>query len=148
MLFLPLPKIHSFFENSKQLTGFKMFSLTRLTLLLPLLPSILAYSGDMTYYAPGSGSCGYTNSADDHVVALSREMMQNGANPNNNYRCGSKINIWNPSTQQAHEATVVDTCVACAKYDIDVSPALFKLVAPNGDGRVHGVDWGGHQVGG
>ncbi len=33
-------------------------------------------------------------------------------------------------------------------HDIDVSPALFKEVAPNGDGRVHGIDWGGQLFGG
>ncbi len=43
---------------------------------------------------------------------------------------------------------VVDTCVGCAKYDIDVSPNLFKKVAPSGDGRVKGIDWGGLAVGG
>ncbi len=33
-------------------------------------------------------------------------------------------------------------------HDIDVSPGLFKKVAPAGDGRVKGVDWGGVVVGG
>ena len=33
-------------------------------------------------------------------------------------------------------------------YDIDVSSSLFKKVAPDGDGRVKGIDWGGDRVGG
>lgn len=45
-------------------------------------------------------------------------------------------------------ATVVDTCVACGKYDIDVSEGLFKKIAPDGDGRVKGIAWGGRVVGG
>ncbi|KAL8627694.1 hypothetical protein Q9189_006591 [Teloschistes chrysophthalmus] len=115
-------------------------------LLLPAITS--AYSGDMTYYTPGLGSCGLVHSSSDLVVALSIPMMGNGANPNNNPKCGSWIGIWNPVTKTKHEAQVVDTCFACQYTDIDVSPALFKLVAPDGDGRVHGIDWGGPMVGG
>lgn len=43
---------------------------------------------------------------------------------------------------------IVDTCGGCKKFDIDVSPSLFKKVAPNGDGRVGGIAWGGNRVGG
>ena len=121
---------------------------TPFTLALTALPTILAYSGDMTYYTPGMGSCGIASSPDDDVVALAVPMMQNGANPNANPRCGSKIGIWIPRTHQKHEATVVDTCQACALHDIDVSPSLFKKVAPDGDGKVHGIAWGGNRVGG
>ena len=41
--------------------------------LLTLLPSIvIAYSGDMTFYAPGLGACGGYNSASDMIVAVVR----------------------------------------------------------------------------
>ncbi|KAL6722177.1 hypothetical protein ACLMJK_001284 [Lecanora helva] len=43
---------------------------------------------------------------------------------------------------------VVDTCMGCAFEDIDVTDALFSKVAPNGDGRVHGIEWGGKVTGG
>lgn len=43
---------------------------------------------------------------------------------------------------------VVDTCMGCKMFDIDASPNLFKKVAPDGDGRVKGIDWGGPAVGG
>lgn len=33
-------------------------------------------------------------------------------------------------------------------YDIDVTNSLFLKVAPDGTGRVHGMDWGGPAVGG
>ena len=56
------------------------------------------------------GSCGISSSDAEDVVALSIPMMQNGANPNANPRCGSMIGIWNPSTKQLHHAKVVDTC--------------------------------------
>lgn len=87
---------------------------------------------------PGLGSCGYTNSDSDAIVALSTEIMANGANPNNNPKCGTSINIYNPATGTTHSATIVDTCEGCSKYDIDVSPSVFKAVDPNGlgDGRI------------
>ena len=81
-----------------------------LPLLLTALPTILAYEGEMTYYTPGMGSCGISSSDAEDVVALSIPMMQNGANPNANPRCGSMIGIWNPNTKQLNHAKVVDTC--------------------------------------
>ncbi|KAL8864645.1 MAG: hypothetical protein Q9174_007275 [Haloplaca sp. 1 TL-2023] len=114
---------------------------------LPLLAH--AYKGDMTHYTPGLGSCGHYDppSAKRDVVALSREIMNNGANPNNNPKCGSKITIRNPRTKKTHTATIVDTCWACKKGDIDVNVELFYKVAPKGDGRVHGIEWSGPKVG-
>ncbi|KAL8735384.1 MAG: hypothetical protein Q9166_000929 [cf. Caloplaca sp. 2 TL-2023] len=132
----------------------------RLSLLSPLALFLLthfaqAYTGEMTHYTPSNdpnapGSCGPDHLATegDMVVALHNDVMQNGANPNTNPKCGSKIGIWNPYTQTKHEATIVDTCGGCKTYDIDVSPALFQQVAPNGDGRVFGINWGGDMVGG
>ncbi|KAL9613180.1 MAG: hypothetical protein Q9167_002257 [Letrouitia subvulpina] len=102
----------------------------------------------MTYYTPGLGSCGYTSDPNDAVVALSVTMMRNPPDPSQNRRCGTKIGIWNPGTRMHHWATVVDTCQGCKHFDIDVSEGLFKQVAPSGDGRVHGINWGGSAVGG
>ncbi|KAI4284246.1 MAG: hypothetical protein L6R38_001577 [Xanthoria sp. 2 TBL-2021] len=116
--------------------------------LLLLTPLTHAYTGDMTYYDPGMGSCGIASGPNDDIVALSNAIMQNGGNPNANPKCGSMIGIWNPYTKKHYTAKVVDTCGACKPEDIDVSPALFKKVAPNGNGRVHGINWGGQKVGG
>ena len=43
---------------------------------------------------------------------------------------------------------VVDTCVGCAKYNIDVTDALFSKIAPDGNGKVPGIEWGGKVTGG
>lgn len=43
---------------------------------------------------------------------------------------------------------IVDTCWGCGEQDIDVSDSLFYAVAPDGDGRVHGIEWSGDAVGG
>ncbi len=48
------------------------------------VPLAAAYVGDMNHYTPGSGSCRATSAATDDVVALSLQMMANGANPNKN----------------------------------------------------------------
>ena len=123
-------------------------NLTTTILLLAITALATAYTGDMTYYDPGVGSCGLASGGGDAVVALSIAMMNNPANPNANPKCGTQISIHNPSTGTTHSATIVDTCVGCALYDIDVSPSLFKQVAPDGDGRVQGIWWGGTIVGG
>ncbi|KAI4240234.1 MAG: hypothetical protein L6R40_005263 [Gallowayella cf. fulva] len=122
-----------------------------LTLALTIVPLLAnAYKGDMTHYTPGvwpnPGSCGIGYLPGQDVVALSKEIMHAqdffGGNPNNNPRCGWKINIYNEETGESHEATVIDTCEACAREDVDVNEELFYKVAPSGDGRVGGIDWG------
>ena len=102
----------------------------------------LPYTGDITHYTPGLGSCGVTNNDGQAIVALSVAMMKNGPNPNTNPICGKMISIFNPTTGTTTKAKVMDTCWACALEDVDLSPSLFKTVAPNGDGRVHGIQWG------
>ncbi|KAL8900770.1 MAG: hypothetical protein Q9192_000887, partial [Flavoplaca navasiana] len=83
------------------------------TLSLPLLlltPLTTAYTGDMTYYTPGLGSCGITSHPNEDVVALSLPIMNNNGNPNANPKCGSYIGIWNPKTKKHFTAKVVDSC--------------------------------------
>ncbi|KAL8717744.1 MAG: hypothetical protein Q9225_005041 [Loekoesia sp. 1 TL-2023] len=120
-----------------------------LKIALTILPLVAnAYKGDMTHFTPALGSCGIPYVPGTDIVALSNEIMQNGANPNNNPKCGSMIGIYNEQTQQTHYAQVVDTCGGCKREDIDVNVELFYKVAPDGDGRVPGIDWGGDRVGG
>ncbi|KAL8883251.1 MAG: hypothetical protein Q9192_007316 [Flavoplaca navasiana] len=113
--------------------------------LLPLLAA--AYRGDMTYYTPGPasspGSCGDGWTPGMDVVALSHIYMHSSEYPNGNLnpRCRSKIAIRNVETGEAHEALVIDTCMGCEEESIDVNEELFNKVAPNGDGRVLGVEW-------
>ncbi|KAK0271659.1 hypothetical protein LTR91_002085 [Friedmanniomyces endolithicus] len=102
-------------------------------------PAGAAYTGDITHYDVGEGSCGWTNSNSEAVVAIPHGMMNNGANPNNNPLCGQFITIsYAGATTQAK---IVDTCGGCDGAAIDLSPTLFTTVAPSGDGRVHGVEW-------
>jgi hypothetical protein len=99
------------------------------------------FTGDITYYSVevGEGSCGSNGLDTDPLVALSHVDMANGANPNANPKCGKKINIYYNGA--VHSATIFDTCPSCAEGSLDLTPSLFQAVAPNGDGRVHGVTW-------
>ncbi|KAK6509513.1 hypothetical protein TWF481_004253 [Arthrobotrys musiformis] len=53
------------------------------------------YSGDATYYDPGLGSCGITNSASDLIAAIGHALFDSmaTANSNNNPFCGRQIVI-------------------------------------------------------
>ncbi|CAF9940887.1 hypothetical protein IMSHALPRED_002207 [Imshaugia aleurites] len=105
------------------------------------VPIANAYTGDLTYYTPGQGSCGETNTNGDAIVAISHLLMSNPANPNANPVCNKQISIHNPTTGTNTIATVTDTCMGCAIDDIDVPQDLFNIVAPSGNGRVHGIEW-------
>ncbi|KAJ3558461.1 hypothetical protein NM688_g909 [Phlebia brevispora] len=98
--------------------------------------------GDATFYEPGLGACGVTNSASDHIVAVSASFFDTfpgaTANPNANPVCGRTLtaNFQGKSTT----VTVVDRCVGCALDDIDLSPAAFSDLADQSLGRIQ-VSW-------
>ncbi|KAK3625605.1 hypothetical protein LTR56_020325 [Elasticomyces elasticus] len=96
-------------------------------------------TGDITWYAPGMGSCGWTNTEDEAIVAIPHGIMENGANPNLNPLCGQYITI--SYAGATHQAKIVDTCGGCDGQAIDLTHSLFDTVAPSGDGRVHNVEW-------
>ncbi|KAI1325141.1 RlpA-like double-psi beta-barrel-protein domain-containing protein-containing protein [Xylariaceae sp. FL0255] len=90
-----------------------------------------SYSGDLTYYTPGLGSCGVTNSDSDHVVALS------SADYDASY-CGKTITITKGG--KTATASVEDKCPGCASGSIDVSSTVFEQIADLSVGRTT-VDW-------
>ncbi|KAI0848032.1 RlpA-like double-psi beta-barrel-protein domain-containing protein-containing protein [Daldinia vernicosa] len=93
-----------------------------------IAPSV-AFSGDMTYYAPGLGACGNVNTESDAVVAVSSSQDGN---------CGRTINIsYNGKTASA---TIVDECPGCPVGSIDVSPVVFEQLESLDAGRVQ-VTW-------
>ncbi|KAI1395820.1 RlpA-like double-psi beta-barrel-protein domain-containing protein-containing protein [Hypoxylon fuscum] len=107
-----------------------MYSVTKIIVALGILvaPS-LAFSGDMTYYTPGLGACGETNSENDAVVALSTS---------HNGNCGKAIKI--SYKGKSATAKVVDKCPGCGGDGIDVSPKVFKEFTDLSVGRVS-VTW-------
>ncbi|KAI0474469.1 RlpA-like double-psi beta-barrel-protein domain-containing protein-containing protein [Xylaria cf. heliscus] len=89
-----------------------------------------SFTGDLTYYEPGLGACGETNSDSEAVVALSPAQY--------NGNCGKSITI----TKDGKTATakVVDKCPACASGAIDVSSTVFESLADLSVGRTT-VSW-------
>ncbi|KAI4860319.1 RlpA-like double-psi beta-barrel-protein domain-containing protein-containing protein [Hypoxylon rubiginosum] len=111
-----------------------MLSLTQIVIGLSCtLGSVLAFQGDITYYTPGLGSCGETNTEADMIVALSPSQFEAQAD-----LCGKTIAI-----TVGHEnatAKVVDKCPGCTAESIDVSPAVFKQIGSLDEGRLK-VTW-------
>ncbi|RAL16494.1 RlpA-like double-psi beta-barrel domain-containing protein [Aspergillus homomorphus CBS 101889] len=89
-------------------------------------------AGDITYYEVGLGSCGWTNTDSEHVLALSHTIMQKEY-------CGKEVTI-NYGGKTA-KGKIVDTCMGCEPGSIDLSSSLFLELAELGSGRVGGVDW-------
>lgn len=91
-------------------------------------------SGDMTFYAPGLGSCGSTSSATDPVVALAPEQYTADGSD----ICGKTIKIHYGG--KTTTAKVLDKCMGCSADSIDVSPSVFTELASQDLGRVK-VTW-------
>jgi hypothetical protein len=89
---------------------------------------------DMTYFTPGLGSCGVTNTEADPIVAMSALQFTGGPNP-----CGKKIRITYGGKTAV--ATVTDKCPPCKLHSIDVSPAVFNQLASPDIGRAKNVKW-------
>ncbi|KAI0107225.1 RlpA-like double-psi beta-barrel-protein domain-containing protein-containing protein [Nemania sp. FL0031] len=89
-----------------------------------------SFTGDITYYQPGLGACGQTNSDSEAVVALSPSQYDGN--------CGKSITI----TKDGKTATakVVDKCPSCASGAIDVSSTVFQSLADLSVGRTT-VSW-------
>ncbi len=97
-----------------------------------------SYSGDGTFYAPGLGSCGWTNDSSDMIAALNHIQMANGDNSNKNPNCGKSIKVKGPKGSVT--VKIVDTCPGCASGDVDMSPAAFQKIASLSQGRVS-ITW-------
>lgn len=90
-----------------------------------------AYSGDITYFYPGLGACGWNNNQNEMVVAVSHIIFSK-SNP-----CGKKIRVKGP--KGSVDVKVVDKCPSCTEGSVDLSPAAFKkAVGDLGLGRKKG----------
>ncbi|KAI0888601.1 RlpA-like double-psi beta-barrel-protein domain-containing protein-containing protein [Annulohypoxylon maeteangense] len=108
-----------------------MYSITKTIITLgALVAPSLAFSGEMTWYQPGLGACGQTNTASDAVVAMS--------SPDQDGHCGQTVSI--SYGGKTVTATVVDKCPGCSATSIDASPAVFQQLASLDAGRVQ-ITW-------
>ncbi|KAK7685464.1 hypothetical protein QCA50_011328 [Cerrena zonata] len=97
------------------------------------ISSVSAFTGDATFFFPGLGACGQTNTAADFIVALSPSEYAGGAH------CFQRISA--SFNGRSVIATVVDLCPGCGPGSIDLSPAAFSQLADLSVGRIHGVTW-------
>lgn len=98
-------------------------------------------SGEATYYTPGLGACGDTSSDSDMIAALNKDQFYSGGDAgvsNGNSNCGRKAKVTRGDKHVT--VTVVDSCPGCKKGDLDLSPAAFKKLASESEGRVD-IKW-------
>ncbi|KAI8634836.1 RlpA-like double-psi beta-barrel-protein domain-containing protein-containing protein [Xylariaceae sp. FL1651] len=109
---------------------------------LPLEPRQSVQTGDLTYYTPGLGACGVTNTEDDAIVALSWQLFDQytpaSGNPNLNTLCGRQIQITRNGASAV--VTVADRCTGCQLNDLDVPIKVFGELADPAAGRVQ-MEW-------
>ncbi|KZP25867.1 hypothetical protein FIBSPDRAFT_1041223 [Athelia psychrophila] len=102
-------------------------------------------TGDGTFFEVGLGACGVANVDTDLIVAVSEALFDSytetsPGNPNSNVICNRAISITYNGVTQA--ATITDRCAGCAGLgDLDMSPSLFTIFAPESVGRITGVTW-------
>jgi Lytic transglycolase len=99
------------------------------------------FSGQGTFFSPGLGACGITNSDSDLIVAIGESLFDSGnpGNPNNDVFCGHKIKA-TVAGGASVTVTVTDRCVACGPDDLDFSPAAFDQLADPSAGRID-ITW-------
>jgi hypothetical protein len=97
--------------------------------------------GDMTYYnTTGTGACGWSNDGDvENVVALPHGLM--GTQSNGNPYCGLFITIQCIATRKNTTAKIVDKCMGCDDYSIDLSYSAFLDLDDLSVGRTQALWW-------
>ncbi|KAF2235107.1 hypothetical protein EV356DRAFT_419927, partial [Viridothelium virens] len=101
-----------------------------------------SYTGDATYFATGSGACGWDTTTNNNIVAVAESMFDQygDSDPNNNPMCGKSITI--NYGGKSFPAVVVDRCTGCADGDLDYSQNMFEaIIGSTSIGRQTGVSW-------
>ncbi|KAI9608456.1 hypothetical protein H4Q26_004638 [Puccinia striiformis f. sp. tritici PST-130] len=80
------------------------------------------FSGKATYFAPGTGACGGTNSESDLIVAMNQAQYEGGS------QCGKTVSIKNEASGKSVQAKVVDECPGCSHGSLDLSPSTFQAL--------------------
>lgn len=103
-------------------------------LLIPLTAGAAhaaTYSGRGSWYDPGLGGCGTTNTASQLVVAIPQQNFSSA-------QCGKTVQVTYGGKSVI--AKVADSCPACGANDLDLSPAVFQALAPLAVG-VEPITW-------
>lgn len=88
------------------------------------------WTGDATYFDPGTGSCGETNGPGDFIAAISHLQFDPhtpGGNPNKNSLCGLQARCTRDGVNFI-TVRVTDRCPVCAYGDMDLSPGAYAAI--------------------
>lgn len=118
---------------------------------LPLPSNAQTFTGDLTYYQPGLGACGLTNTDSDDIVSVSHFLFDaagssssTGGNSNQNPLCGLMLRAErfdeDRGERRSVDLKVVDRCTGCEPDDLDVTITAFEKLASSEKGRVS-VSW-------
>ncbi|OAV89517.1 hypothetical protein PTTG_04128 [Puccinia triticina 1-1 BBBD Race 1] len=92
------------------------------------------FSGHATYFAPGTGACGDTNSQSDFIVAMNQAQYEGGS------PCHKTVSIKNEATGKTVQAKVTDECPGCGFGSLDLSPSAFQAIG-NMEQGVLPISW-------
>ncbi|KAG1822569.1 RlpA-like double-psi beta-barrel-protein domain-containing protein-containing protein [Suillus subaureus] len=87
-----------------------------------------------TWFETGTGACGYTDSDDDPIVAISAEIYGSGGN------CNQWIHITNTDNGQTAYGKTRDECESCGSGSLDMSPGLFEELSTLDTGEIP-ISW-------
>ncbi|KAI0061491.1 expansin family protein [Artomyces pyxidatus] len=94
------------------------------------------HDGRGTWFYPGLGACGGTNSNNDHIVAMSQSFYDTNGGGN----CWQYVHIKNEANGKSVYAQMVDSCPGCSYYDLDMSPSAFEAIGSLSTG-VLSISW-------
>ncbi|KAJ2860205.1 hypothetical protein GGH94_005657 [Coemansia aciculifera] len=97
-----------------------------------------SFTGDGTFFSPGLGSCGLTNSDSDLIAAIPAPQYGTNANPNNAEVCGKCALVKGPKGQV--KVKITDRCPVCKTGDLDLSPSAFQQIGDFDAGRIP-ISW-------
>ncbi|EIN12950.1 hypothetical protein PUNSTDRAFT_97936 [Punctularia strigosozonata HHB-11173 SS5] len=86
------------------------------------------HTGQATYFYVGLGACGYTDTDDDAIIAISSDIYGSGGN------CNQWIKITNTDNGNVAYGKTRDSCPGCDSTSLDLSPSLFKQLGDLDDG--------------
>jgi len=99
--------------------------------------------GDGTFFNPGLGACGITNTDSDLIAAISAQAFDNYPGATSNTDDNPICNMEVTAQFEGKEVTVaiVDLCPNCAgPTDLNFSPAAFEQLADLSLGRI-AITW-------
>jgi len=91
-------------------------------------------TGQGTFFTPGLGACGITNSDADLIAAASQALFDSDPDI-----CGKTVNV-NFGGNTVNVA-ITDRCSSCAATDLDFSSTAFSQLADVSVGLITGMTW-------